>query len=268
MKLKLKRFISFTTAVLMLFNMLPTEVLAADNNPSAVYENGLMVQLPEGALTPQQVLGGALEFGVVAGEYTQTAHTETNFAVKVFDQDIQQCVEIMGSGDTPIPFYVGKLPNGKRVWMGENTKVDSDVFINEKQKATGSHNGKNMPPYVQYSSTAHKTNVYGRPESEINGYVDSLLNYVNSVSNLMKNKTTITPSLQAGGVLDLTGDGFPESGTIYINCDNLKGFLGNTGWKIKKREGQTVVFNIGNFSDFKIAKIDLTVLKKNGRFYS
>ena len=165
----------------MLFNMLPTEVLAADSNPSAIYENGLMVQLPDGALTPQQVLGGALEYGVVTGTYTQKQHTETNFAVKVFDQDFSQCVEIMGSGDAPIPFYVGSLPQGKRLWMGQKTKVDSDVFINENQKAKGLHDDSHVPPYVQYSSTAHALNVYGKSQNEINKYVDDLIKYVNMV---------------------------------------------------------------------------------------
>ena len=144
MKRNFKRFLSIWTAVFMLFNMVPVDVFAAE----AVYENGLMVQLPDGALTPEQVLGDAYEFGVVAHVYEQKGHTETNFAVYEYNQLEDASIEIVGSGSNPIPFYVGKLPNGKILWNGQDTNVDFDVFIKEEQASKGPKTGV-APPYVQ-----------------------------------------------------------------------------------------------------------------------
>ena len=167
MKRNFKRFLSIWTAVFMLFNMVPVDVFAAE----AVYENGLMVQLPDGALTPEQVLGDGYEYGVVAHRYEQTGHTETNFAVWEYSQSYSDSIEIVGSGDNPIPFYVGKLTDGSRLWNGQDTNVDFDVFINENQSGKGAP-ANSTPPHVQYSNVGNgrpnkETNVYPRTEQSI-----------------------------------------------------------------------------------------------------
>ena len=60
------------------------------------------------ALTPQDILGEAVEFGIVANKYIQHGHTETNYAVNyLYDADN---TDLDGSGELgPIPFYVGRI---------------------------------------------------------------------------------------------------------------------------------------------------------------
>ena len=287
MKHTFKRIVSIWTAILMLISYIPTGALADDPTAAAEFDsNGLMVRLPGGALTPQQVLGGALEFGVVADHYVQTEHTETNFAVNVYDQNKNQSIEIVGSGTNPIPFYVGELPYNRRVWNGGDTNVDFDVFINSGKATKGKDAGpdkipgntypdypdnNHVAPYVQYSNrgpgkTNKATNVYGRSQGEITSYVKKLTDYVESVSILLADEADIAPNLpkQQGKVLDLTTENFPKTGTIYIDCENLTGFMSDTGWKVKKYEGQTLVFNIHDKTNVTIAKIDVTVLNASG----
>ena len=108
----------------MVFNSVPISAFA---DAEITYQGGLPVSIAEGALTPQQILGNAVEFGVVANKYKQTGHTETNFAVKHFELDKSQSIEIMGSGSNPIPFYIGELDGSTKFWNGQATNVVFDV---------------------------------------------------------------------------------------------------------------------------------------------
>ena len=140
MKRTAQRIISILASVMMVFNAVPISAFA---DAEITYQGGLPVSIAEGALTPQQILGPAVEFGVVANKYKQKGHTETNFAVKHFELDNSQSIEIMGSGSNPIPFYIGKLDGNTYFWNGEATNVTFDVFINKTQCSKGGTNTKN-----------------------------------------------------------------------------------------------------------------------------
>ena len=124
MKRKVQRIISLLASVMMVFNSVPISALA---DAEITYQNGLPIAIAGGALTPQQVLGDAVEFGIVADKYKQYGHTETNFAVKHFEMN-NESIEIMGSGTNPIPFYIGNLDNNTHFWNGEQTNVVFDIF--------------------------------------------------------------------------------------------------------------------------------------------
>ena len=268
MKRNLQRIVSIWAAVLMVFNIVtPTFASAAGNDPSATYQTGLDVADLDGTLTPQSILGPAVEYGVVAEKYKQTGHTETNFAVKRFEINDSQSIEIMGSGSNPIPFYIGKLDNNTTFWNGESTNVVFDVYINKNQSSKGLHNtGKN----VEYSRTEPATNVIPMEETAINKYVDSLLNYaVASSTNMAKkigNEATCIPTFenQWDKSIDFTAPGFPKTGTIYVDCSNMAGVMNQDGWNFTKYEGQTIVFNMPSHGSYEIKKFAVTVKDKNG----
>ena len=188
MKRKVQRIISILASVLMVFNSIPISAFA---DAEITYQNGLPVSIAEGALTPQQILGPAVEFGVVANKYKQQGHTETNFAVKHFELNNSQSIEIMGSGEKPIPFYVGKLDGKTYFWNGEATNVTFDVFINKNQSSKGPTDSN---ANVRYSRANPPTNVYPRDENEINAYVDTLISYPERMSQLMAQRSTYTPT--------------------------------------------------------------------------
>lgn len=169
MKRNVQRIISILASILMVFNSVPISAFA---DAEITYQGGLPTAIAEGALTPQQILGNAVEFGVVANKYKQSGHTETNFAVKHFEINNSQSIEIMGSGSNPIPFYIGELDNNTYFWNGEATNVTFDVFINKNQSSKGKTN-ENV--HVRYSRENPPTNVYPKEQSEINSYVDTLL---------------------------------------------------------------------------------------------
>ena len=232
MKRNANRIISLWAAVLMVFNIvMPAGAALADGTgASATYENGLPVDFSDGPLSPETILGPAVEYGVVANKYDQTGHTETNFAVKEFQINNSQSIEIIGSGDAPIPFYIGQLSDGTRFWNGQATNVVFDVFINKNQADHGKpHENK----HVVYSNDYPPTNVYGREKDVINAYVDTLLNYAASSSNVLANKQATCRPNPADKTIDLTTQGYPKEATIYVDCTHLKnvyfGSIAHTG---------------------------------------
>ena len=263
MKRNVKRIISILASVLMVFNSIPISAFA---DAEITYQNGLPVSVAEGALTPQQILGSAVEYGVVANRYAQYNHTETNFAVKSFQMDTSQSIEIMGSGSNPIPFYVGKLEGNTVFWNGQDTNVVFDVYINKDQS---SHGNQHENVKVKYSNDVPATNVYPKTEKEIDDYVDALLSYPVKMSELLSQKNTYTPPTfpQNSKTLDLTASPFfdqAKNATIYVDCSNMKNIMSQDGWEIVKYEGQTIVFNIPEGQDWLIEKFYVKVKDANG----
>ena len=260
MKRKVQRIISFWAAVMMIFNVvIPTGAFADD--ASAVYQNGLPVDFSDGALRPETILGPGVEYGVIADRYEQTGHTETNFAVKEFKHNESQSIEIVGSGDAAMPFYIGDLVDGTKFWNGQATNVVFDIFINKNQADHGKPHEKK---HIMYSNDYPKTNVYPREKSEINSYVESLKNYAKSSSTALYNKQATTRPDGTKKIIDLTTQGYAKDATIYVDCSNLKNVMNKDGWEIIKYEGQTVVFNIPETGDYEVKKFKVTVKDNNG----
>ena len=261
MKRKVQRIISILASILMVFNSVPISAFA---DAEITYQGGLPTAIAEGALTPQQILGSAVEFGVVANKYKQKGHTETNFAVKHFELDNSQSIEIMGSGSNPIPFYIGELDGNTYFWNGEATNVTFDVFINKDQSSKGPTNSNAK---VRYSRENPPTNVYPMEKNKINSYVDTLLNYPVRMSQLMAQKSTYTPTFPNNSkTIDLTGPAFSQAknATIYVDCTNMKNIMSQDGWEIIKYEGQTIVFNMPDGGNYDIKKFKVTVKNEGG----
>ena len=85
MKQTTKRLLSIWVALVMLFSAIPSSVMADDPSATTQYD-GILAQVT-GAITPLQILGDAVNYGIVANRLKQKGHTETNFAVKKFYYD-------------------------------------------------------------------------------------------------------------------------------------------------------------------------------------
>ena len=196
----------------------------------------------ESALTPEQVLGDAHEFGIVADKYLQHGHTETNFAVKTFeitggDANQPQNLDIDGSGSAPIPFYAGKVESGMRFGAGQN--VDACVYITKEDYETHT---------FKQDSSNHAVHYIFKSREYINDYVDGLISSAQSTSQDLLQKTTVTPVPNGDDKLNLDTTAYPDNTTIYVDCTNIMDRIrtGATGGAplITKLPGQTIVFNI------------------------
>ena len=162
-----------------------------------------------GALSPEDILGDAAEFGIVANRYEQSGHTETNFAVNSFSCNSN--IDIDGSGTSAIPFYVGNIDEGSALWLSAGNKVPIDVFI-RPEDYTLHNNSTNEYGKIHITSTL-PTNVYTKSESEINAYVNGLISAGRATSQAMAGRSIIAPVTgQNNKTVDFTS--YPDDITI------------------------------------------------------
>ena len=206
-----------------------------------VYNIYLIKESLENALTPEDILGEAVEFGIVANRYDQFGHTETNFAVNHFF-DNGSNIDIDGSGSTPIPFYVGDVTDtaedgtsvtDPKLWLSSGTTVPADIFMTPEDIAAEKYNIK----------STHPTNIYPMAQTEINAYVNGLIQAGKETSLALASKTTLKPIFDGSNfTVDTTG--FPDGTTIYVDADGILNSIGAGGWHINKLPNQSIVFNI------------------------
>ena len=207
-------------------NKLLSSTLGADNIERLEYVLKLGMPTMDPAKTPSNVLGDAVEYGIVADTYDQSGHTETNFAVRTFKHDDVN-MDIEGSGQTDTPFWVGNITNGLRFGVG--TSANIDVYCTEDDTGKVSIDGGNN------NNISIQTIV--KTTSEINAEVTRLINAGIAHSSEYAGKTTLT--LKTGATLLDLGD-LPDSKTVFVRCENST----FENMVINKKPNQTIVFNV------------------------
>jgi hypothetical protein len=157
----------------------------------------------ESALEPYNILGDAMEFGIVADTYENTVHTETNFAVN--HVELGDAVEIDGSGDNDIPFYVGDI-KGSGLRIGERNIPKIDIYTPEDEFNK-----------VNNESTCQITHINTTKE-QVSKYVDDLIRAGRTKSATMATKTTIKPAATTSNADLIDTRSFPDGTTIYVDC--------------------------------------------------
>ena len=196
---------------------------------TCIYNIYLTKPTLEPALTPEDILGEAVEYGIVADTYYQTGHTETNFAVNTLNDNAE--LDIDGSGGAPIPFYVGVIEDVFK--FGEHTNVDVDIFAPQGV----------LDAVERHPRTTHLVNKYPTDINTVNNYVNGLIQAGRDTSAALASKTTIKPvSDSEHYTLDTTG--FADGTTIYVDADGILNAIANNGLTINKLPNQSIVFNI------------------------
>ena len=216
------------------------------------YNIVLTKQSMENAISPEEILGQAAEFGIVANRYDQFGHSESNFAVNYFFDNSN--IDIDGSGDTPIPFYAADITrtaqngttnsNDPVLKLSEKTTVPADIYatsgdINATPKKIDSTN-----PYPTKTIPTDKTN--------IENYVQKLINDGKNKSTELASQTNLRPE-NSGTNYTVDTTGFPDGTTIYINADGILNSIKHGGWHINKLPNQSIVFNITKASNGSIS---------------
>ena len=208
----------------------------------------------EDAIDPYDVLGSdGPEFGIIADRYEQYGHTETNMAVNSF-KDEGGNIDLDGAGDAVMPFYVGSVDDGSKLWISQDTRVGVDLYIT--QDINDNH--------LQLTTTK-PVEKYIKTESEINNYVNGLISTFTANSADLAGKKTIKPELSGNNTtLDLTQ--FPDNTTIYVDCTDMAGVIAGSGgaWHINKYPGQSIVFNMPGTGTVKVSEFYVHLFDKNG----
>ncbi len=204
----------------------------------------------ESAITPRDVLGDAVNFGIVADTYNQHGHTETNFAVNSFSSDANVDVDGAGS-EPPALFYVGE--------------IHGSINPTERNTATLEiHTPKEEFSKLRMNNVSQHVYVYDTSKEKIAAYVQKLQAAGASKSTSLLGKTTIAP-VSSGDKYTLDVSGLDDDTTIYVKADGIRNALSKTGGlNIVKKPGQYIVFN---FEDSAPVNIDKFTVTTNGNTY-
>ena len=253
MKRAINRLVSFLTTILMLFNIIVPESALAGVSATQQNRGTLLGKYETGVYSPGYILGDAVSYGMVAGTINLSSHTETNFAVKKFNNG-DNAMELGAASDDPIPYIVGEI-NGKLRFSGEQ-KVPVDLFIAANQESKIQNDNQNNKAINKIYLEQNYT-----PGGAIDSKVNSIVNSARQKSNTFFNKTaTITPKR---GEKEINTIAYPNDAVIYVDCTNFDQ-ISNGGWKIKKREGQQIIFNMPTTGEARVAQYFTTIYDSNG----
>ena len=226
------------------------------------------------AITPSQFLGPGVQYGITADQYVQRGHTETNFAVRVYNDSANN--SICGSGTGNMLAYAAEVSGDAYTcpYDGVTAAAHSHGLDIDK---VNSHVDLYTTQYIlnrQLDSNNHvngliaegKITPHVMTKEEITDYVRSVIATGRAKSQKYKNLNTITPEgpVDSNCVLDTTG--FEDNITIYVDATNLLGVMSTvTDWNIKKRPGQSIVLNIPG-SNITLQKNSVQVLQPDGTF--
>ena len=128
------------------------------------------------------MLGRAVDYGILAKEYEQANHTETNFAVKTFTKytDINNDPDL--AGDQPLSFIIGEVVGGNKIRFGKTYTPDGGSQQPMKFNIETTQAVKDMGCTVDSGAPAEIVWKISSQES-INKNVDSMINNIQENSN-------------------------------------------------------------------------------------
>ncbi len=191
----------------------------------------------------ETVLGDAIEYGLVADKYETTVHTETNFAVKTYNNH-DQIVEVdLSNSDADIPFVIGSIEGSLRFGI----KTDSENIDVELQPGQESR--------VHTDNQNEVINFITKSQDELNAKVDQIRSDAMSNSAMLAAlPTTAIVSKDSSDIGVFVNDKtidttrLPDNVTIVINAGDIMPVGNASFWQnepvIKKLENQNIVFNV------------------------
>ena len=207
----------------------------------------------EPAVTPNEILGDAVNFGIVADTYNQLndSHTETNFAVNTYHGTANIDVDGVGS-EPPVLFYAGSI-TGIGLKLTDRNLADMEIHMPADQfgKLLEGNTNKNIYTYDTSAET-------------VTSYVDKLQQAGKNKADEMLGKTTFSPvSSSSSYTLDLSA--LEDNKTAYVNADGIaQAIASDGGLTIKKRPGQSIVFNFSSNGTVNIGKFRVITVNADG----
>ena len=253
----IKRIVSGVMAGIMLVSTL--SVMPADKVSAAAPEK----QDAASAVNYATVLGRAVDFGVVAGEFSQEGHMETTYATNKFHND--------KNSNNDVDFITGTA----QFLIGDTTVNGSTNYIRFGQQQSASNfnieatanvlsgfnivaNGNTVPAgyYGKFRFDGTSPKLVVTKNSNTVDNINRIINNVTESKNGWSDKFSEKAKSGSGyvlnyksymkdGWLDVTGSEF-ENKVIYINVDkDLADKIGGTAeLKIKKEASTVIVFNV------------------------
>lgn len=197
--------------------------------------------LPVQAAQPhQQILGKAVNFGIVAGKYTQNNDLESNFATNLF-KGIGQTIHPDLTGNEPGDIIISDIdPSSANLKIGSDPYSVKSVFYIAKEL----HHENKIIYDDHLTAKINKTYTKKELEAQVGGMIGAALKQGES---LAKKKATIAagpePDNPCSGKV-LVDAAASAQNLVYVDGEDVRSALSESDKVIvKKRPEQTVVFN-------------------------
>ena len=224
------------------------------DDENCVVENCDVVKLTKVSATADYnyltVLGDAVNYGIVSGKITQSNHSESNFATKLYTvtNDFNFDPDLSGNGTENVPgnYLVGRIESDK-MRFGNLTPATAAVFV-----------GKESKDKVQNEADAGNVIVIPMEQPEIDSAIDDMISHMKRVSAAIAAKEATMEPIVVDNTVYLDTTGFEDGVTIYIDADAYNGqgkpFSKDSGLYITMKPNQTIVFNFKEATTVELSK--------------
>lgn len=208
--------------------------------------------------TLSDVLGDAINFGVLGKSITHKGHSETNMATYSYSNPNSFACDpdLSGNGETPIAgdYYISSI-------VDENIKIDQ---IGNKEGAIGATLYLTEGDKTKFTGNIPPNEVKTLSKDVIDAKVKGMIDTIKASSATLYNKTQNVYPQKVGEAIQIDATGL--NGTAYVDVDanteigqDILTALALQGKvQIFKDKDQLIVFNFKNVSTVnKIAKIDV-----------
>lgn len=210
--------------------------------------------------TLTDVLGDAINFGVVGKSITHLGHSETNMATYTYSNSASFACDpdLSGNGDTPVSgdYYISSFAdnNVKIDRIGDKDgAIGATLYITDETKFTGA-----IPPNAVVKTSKDVI------DAKVKGLIDKIkasssMLYTGKTQNVYPQKIGETIQIDASG---LGGTAYVDvDGSTQMGQDILTALKSNGNLQIIKDSDQLIVFNFKNVTTVeKISEISV----KNG----
>ncbi|MCQ2520787.1 MAG: hypothetical protein MJ105_00275 [Lachnospiraceae bacterium] len=223
----------------------------------------MQAKAASGAYTYKDVLGEALNYGIVAARYEQHGDTQTNAAVKEWAGADGGISPDLSYGSN-ITFVVGEFENVPKFNHVNNSLTNVDFYFPSSRFGVGQivYQGDFAAAPPSFTQTQHSTT-----QSDINSYVDKLVAAVNTksqaIAGLSADITLGEAHCQGTSnayVIDASAISAP---IVVVNVPDSAKYILSYNWCIKKKENQTVIFNYLGTESVRIEKMHLQITDRN-----
>ena len=180
------------------------------------------------------VLGAAVNYGLVADSITQENHSETNLVTNTLagsDDGVEPDLSLDSDGNqAPGDFYVGNIT--KKLKIGQKTPTALNIYT----------------PSSNFSLIEDDTNGYvnkvDTSASTISTMITNMVSNISTYSSLMISKDNMVTPVISGEKCVINTFDYPDDAVIYVDADDYRSYIsGDSKLVLEKKRNQLIVFN-------------------------
>ncbi len=257
-KVKMRRFLAVVFALVMVLSGISVPAVKAEADTGVNYKS---------------ILGAARYYGVLAQEFYQKNHTQTNYAVVTFRNPAgDKGMAIPNEPDlvqgNNIPFCAAHIPEGNWVRFGQSTyyKKKADPTSSKPKYLFDTQSNEGNAARISCDTNDVYLDIV--EADTIAGKVNSMIAHIQEQSDSLWSKGgSAYPDEAIGDTNQFTIDVSNSGEVVYVKVtqpSSMYDTINKKGLSVKKKAEQVVVFNVEG-TNVKLDKFTVEVVGSDGR---